>query len=70
MAVFASTTLSPMDAIDESLVNARWFLANRRFLMALETLKAAALLCRDARRDRIQALADALGGAPLVTLAA
>lgn len=69
MAADTRTMPTHLDTIDESLVSARWFLTQRRFLMALETLRATALLCQDGRRQRIQALADALGDAPLVALA-
>ena len=70
MAAHADSTTASRDAIDESLNSARWFLTHRRFLMALETLRAAAIMCRDARRDRIAALVSALEGAPVALLVA
>jgi hypothetical protein len=61
---------STFDATDESLDNARWFLTNRRFLMALETLRNALAFCNDTRRDRIAALVSALEAAPISMLPA
>ncbi len=70
MAVSTDITISDMDAADESLVNALWFIRNRRYMQALYSLQNALHFARDlAIRDRIQAMADALGNAPLASLA-